>query len=198
LLSLRSDIEQYIECNPEFKSSFTPLEILPDAPKIVLCMGNAAKAADVGPMASVAGAIAEALGEEISGYCKEAIIENGGDLYIKSCKKRLIAIDASKTKFSNKIGLEIGENEPPHGICTSSGTIGASISLGKADVVVIRANTASLADAVATATANRIMTPQDMKSAIEFAKSISGVNGVLAIKDHQLAVWGNINLTRIQ
>ncbi|MFA6808443.1 MAG: UPF0280 family protein [Eubacteriales bacterium] len=197
LLSLRSDIEKYIILHPQFQSSFVPLKILPNAPKIIICMGNAAQTANVGPMAAVAGAIAEGLGEKISGYCKEIIIENGGDIYIKSGKKRIIAVYASKTRFSYQIGLEIEENDSPLGICTSSGTIGPSISLGKADAVVIKANTASLADAVATATANIINTPEDLKLAIEYANKIAGVTGVLVIKKNILSAWGNIKLVRI-
>lgn len=160
-------------------------------------MGDAAQAANVGPMASVAGAIAEALGEEMSQYCKEIIIENGGDLYIKSRQKRIIAIFASKTRFSYQIGIEIAGDETPLGLCTSSGTIGSSMSLGKADAVVIKANTASLADAVATATANIIKTSQDLKPAVEFANRITGITGVLAIKDNLLAAWGDLKIVKI-
>jgi hypothetical protein len=160
-------------------------------------MGEAAQAASVGPMAAVAGAIAEALGEEMNKYCKEIIIENGGDIYIKSSEKRIIGIFASKSRFSCQIGLEITGNETPLGLCTSSGTIGSSISLGKADAVVIKANTASLADAAATATANIIKTSQDLKPAIEFANKIAGITGVVAIKGNLLAAWGNIKIIKI-
>lgn len=160
-------------------------------------MGDAAQTANVGPMAAVAGAIAETLGEEISRYCKEIIIENGGDIYIKSNKKRIIGIFASKTRFSYQIGLEIAGNNTSLGLCTSSGTIGSSISLGNADAVVIKAITASLADAVATATANIIKTSQDLKPAIEFANKITGVTGILAIKDNHLAAWGDLKIVKI-
>lgn len=194
---MRLDIEKYIQFHPQFKTSFKPLKVFPDAPQIVMCMSNTAQAANVGPMAAVAGAIAEALGEEISRYCKEIIIENGGDIYIKSGKKRIIGIFASKTRFSYQIGLEIPGNETPLGVCTSSGTIGSSISLGKADAVVIKANTASLADAAATATANMIKTSQDLKPALEFANKITGITGVLAVKDNLLAAWGDIKIVRI-
>jgi ApbE superfamily uncharacterized protein (UPF0280 family) len=197
LLSQRANIEKYIQMHPQFKSSFKPVEILPNAPQIVMDMGRAAQAANVGPMAAVAGAIAETLGEEISRYCKDIIIENGGDIYIRSSKKRVIAIFAGNTRFSYQMGLEIAENETPLGICTSSGTIGSSISLGKADAVVIKANTAALADAVATATANLINTAEDLKPAVEFANNITGVSAVLAIKDKLLAAWGNIKIVKI-
>ncbi|SHN57869.1 UPF0280 family protein [Desulfitobacterium chlororespirans] len=197
LLRLRSDIEKYIKAHHNFRSSFKPLNIPANAPPIVRCMGDAARAANVGPMAAVAGAIAEALGEELSKFAKEIIIENGGDLYIQTSRRRVIGIFASRTKFSYQIGLEIPENSSPLGLCTSSGTIGSSISLGQADAVVIQAGTASLADAVATATANKVQTPEDLRPALEFANKIPGVTGVLAIKGSALAAWGNLKLVKI-
>lgn len=193
----RSAIEKYIRAHPQFKTSFRPLAIAPDAPQIVRRMGKAAQAADVGPMAAVAGAVAEALGEEISPYCREIIIENGGDIYLKSSQKRIIGIFAGESKFSYQLGLEIAGNQTPLGLCTSSGTTGPSISLGKADAVVIKAACASLADAVATATANRIQTAADLKPALEYANKISGVTGVLAMKDKFLAAWGGIKLVKL-
>lgn len=197
LIRQRSDIEEYIQFDPLFKLSFRPLIISPHAPPIVIRMGKAAQAANVGPMAAVAGAVAEAMGEEMSRYCREVIIENGGDIYVQSNQRRIIGIFAGKTRFSYQIGLEIAENETPLGLCTSSGTIGSSISLGRADAVVIKAHTASLADAAATATANRIQTSPDLKPAVEFAGQIAGVTGVLAIKDHLLAGWGDMKIVRI-
>lgn len=148
-------------------------------------------------MAAVAGAIAEALGEELSKLAKEIIIENGGDLYIQTRRKRVIGIYASRTNFSYQLGLEIPESSFPLGLCTSSGTIGSSISLGQADAVVIQARTASLADAVATATANKVQTSEDLQPAIKFANKIPGVTGVLAIKGAALAAWGNMKLVKI-
>lgn len=199
LAALRADIERYIEIHPQFKTSFAPLPISPEAPEIVMRMGSAAQAANVGPMAAVAGAIAEALAHEINRNrdCNDIIIENGGDIYIKSRKRRVIAVFAGRTRFSYKIGIEMAEDEPARGVCTSSGTTGPSISLGKADAVVIKANTAALADAMATATANRIQTAQDLKPALEFAGRVAGVTGVLAIKDDRLAAWGKMKIVRI-
>jgi ApbE superfamily uncharacterized protein (UPF0280 family) len=198
VLALRSDLENYIDKCPQFQSSFQPLEVLPASAEIIRCMAKAARLANVGPMAAVAGAIAELLGEELSGYCKDIIIENGGDIYLKSRTKRIITIFAGKTPFSNQIGLEIDANEFPLGLCTSSGTIGQGISLGKADAVIIKAKTASLADAVATAAANRIKSTEDLKLAIEFANKIKGVTGVIAIKDSKLAAWGKIKIIKLR
>ncbi|NMA68400.1 MAG: UPF0280 family protein [Desulfitobacterium sp.] len=160
-------------------------------------MACAAKVANVGPMAAVAGAIAETLGKELSKVAQEVIIENGGDLYIQTNHKRIIGIFASRTEFSYKLGLEISGDTTPLGLCTSSGIIGSSISLGKADAVVIKAKTATLADAVVTATANMIQTPEDLEYAVKFAKKLPDVKGVLAIKGKNLVAWGDMKLVRI-
>ncbi len=197
MLNLRQDIERYIKTHHNFKISFKPLTIASSAPEIVKSMGIAAQAANVGPMAAVAGAIAEELGAYMDRHCREIIIENGGDIYIKSGHERTIAIYAGKTKFSYKIGLQVAAGETPFSLCTSSGTTGSSISLGRADAVVIKAHSAALADAVATATANRIQTPADLNPAIEFARAIPGVTGALAIKEQYLGVWGDMNLVGI-
>lgn len=197
LLRLRSDLKKYIQAYPLFRTSLTPVKICVRAPEIVRRMSNAAEVANVGPMAAVAGAIAECLGEETGRHCKELIIENGGDIYIRSSRLRVIAVFAAKSKFSYQIGIEVEGDGTPFGLCTSSGTIGRGMSFGNADAVVVKAVTPSLADAVATATANIIKTAKDLETAIRFASKLTGVTGILAIKDNFLAAWGDLKLVRI-
>ena len=114
-------------------------------------------------------------------YSNEVIVENGGDIYLKTKEHRKIGVFAGKSPFSEKICLEIAPEDTPLGVCTSSGTVGHSLSLGKADAAVILADDAFLADAVATATGNRVKTWEDIDAAIEFASGIEGVKGVLII-----------------
>jgi hypothetical protein len=197
VVKYRSQLEKYIKQYPSFLTSLQPLPVAPDAPHIVKQMAEAAQKAGVGPMASVAGAIAELVGEELSAFSPEIIVENGGDIYLKSLKKRIVGIYAGKSPLNGKIGLEISAPETPLGICTSSGTVGHSLSFGQADAVVVLSKSATLADAAATAIGNLIKKPTDIPSGIEFAKAVKGVEGVILIKDSSIGVWGKVKLCQI-
>jgi len=191
---LRGDLETYISLHPGFHSSFVPLALRPGAPLLAVTMAQAAFQAGVGPMASVAGAFAQAVGEKLKPFVRDVIIENGGDIYMDSASDRLVSVFAGHSKFSYRIAIKVQAAENPVGICTSSGTVGPSISLGKADAVVIKGMNTALADAVATGAANRIQTENDLLLAIDYVKTIKGITGILAIKDDRMAAWGNIEI----
>ena len=194
VLKYRSLLERYIERHPAFLTSLKPLPVAEDAPHIVRQMAEAAQEAAVGPMAAVAGAIAEFVGDELSVFSPEIIVENGGDIYLKSLRKRIVGIYAGKSPLNGKVGLEINRKDTPLGICTSSGTVGHSLSFGKADAVVVLAASATLADAAATAIGNVINQPADITSGIELAKSIKGLGGVVIIKDDNIGLWGEVKI----
>ncbi|RLC36168.1 MAG: UPF0280 family protein, partial [Candidatus Nealsonbacteria bacterium] len=147
----------------------------------------------VGPMAAVAGAIAEFVGKELSNYSSEVIVENGGDIFIKSDKIRKVSIFAGESPLSQKIIFEIKAQKNYIGICTSSGTVGPSLSFGKADAVTIISDSVSLADAAATAVGNIIKTKEDIDRGLSYAQKIQRVKGVVIIKDDKMGLWGDIN-----
>ena len=190
----RAPLEKYIEQHPSFLTSLEPVSVDKNAPNIVRSMAEAAEKAGVGPMAAVAGAIAEFVGNELSDFSLEVIVENGGDIYLKSLKKRTIGIYAGKSPLTGKIGLEISWQDTPLGICTSSGTVGHSLSFGKSDAVIVLSKSTTLADAVATATGNLIKEPDDIPIGIEFAKGINGIKGVVIIKDNDMGIWGEVKI----
>ena len=194
VLKYRQQLENYIEQHPTFLTSLEPLPTPREAPHIVKQMTEAAQKTGVGPMASVAGAIAEHVGKELLAFSPEIIVENGGDIYLKSLTRRTVGIFAGKSPLTGKIGLEINARDTPLGICTSSGTVGHSLSYGKADAVVALSESATLADAAATAIGNLVSQPGDITSAIEFGKSISGLKGLIIIKDANMGVWGEVKL----
>ena len=99
-----------------------------------------------------------------------------------------------KSPLTGKIGLEISAGDTPLGICTSSGTVGHSLSYGKADAVVALSPSAALADAAATAICNHVSRAEDIDGAIEFGRSISGLKGLIIIIDDKIGVWGEIKL----
>jgi ApbE superfamily uncharacterized protein (UPF0280 family) len=194
VLKYRHQLEKYIEQNPVFLTSLEPLPIPGNAPYIVKQMIEATQQAGVGPMAAVAGAIAECVGEELLAFSPEIIIENGGDIYLKLLKKRVVGIFAGKSPLTGKIGLEIDARDTPLGVCTSSGTVSHSLSFGKADAAVAIAPSATLADAAATAIGNRVKQASDIASAIEFSQSINGLKGVVIIIGDNIGVWGEVKL----
>jgi ApbE superfamily uncharacterized protein (UPF0280 family) len=198
IIRVRGDLESYIDLHPEFKTTFFPIELLPGAPKIACTMAGAALKAGVGPMAAVAGSIAQAIGEKLEKYVNEVIAENGGDIYIKTKRERVVAVFAGESKFSHRIGIKVSAAESPLGICTSSATVGPSISLGKADAMVIKGVNAALADAVASGAGNQVQTEEDLVKAIKFAQNISGITGALAIKGDKMAAWGSIEIVPLK
>jgi hypothetical protein len=194
VVKYRDMLERYIERHPLFLTSLEPVIVEDDVPRIVREMAEAARKAGVGPMAAVAGAIAEFVGNELLAFSPEIIIENGGDIYIKSLKKRLIGIYAGKSPLTGKIAVEINGQDTPMGICTSSGTVGHSLSFGKADAAIVLSPSATLADAAATAIGNVIVQSSDIPKGIELAQRIDGVTGVIIIKDDQMGLWGEVKI----
>jgi ApbE superfamily uncharacterized protein (UPF0280 family) len=153
-------------------------------------MIEAASRASVGPMASVAGAIAEYVGLKLLPFSRDIIVENGGDIFIRSAIGRQLLLLAESSNFKS-LRIAISPCLKPLGICTSSGKSGHSLSLGKADAVMTMAASPSLADAAATAIANLIRQSSDIKKGIKRAQEI-GVYGVLILVEGQMGAWGQI------
>jgi len=197
VLKFRRQLENYIERHPAFLTSLEPLPVADNAPQITRQMAETAREAGVGPMAAVAGAVAEFVGDDLLAFSPEVIIENGGDIYLKSLGQRIVGIYAGKSPLTGKIGLEINGKDTPLGICTSSGTVGHSLSFGQADAVIALAKSATLADAAATAIGNLINQPADIPNGIERAKNIKGLEGVVIIKDNDIGLWGEVKICQI-
>jgi len=196
LIWYREDIEQYIYKSPRFKVTFKPFPLEEKMPPIVRAMAEAAQAAKVGPMAAVAGAIAEFVGKELLNHCRQVIVENGGDIFMKVRKKRKVGIYAGDSPLSGKITLEIEPQDTPLGICCSAGTFGHSQSLGRADAVVILSPSATLADAVATAVGNIVKDDSSIEEGLGFLKKIPSIRGGIIIKGKRMGAWGKIKIVR--
>ena len=194
VLKYRTEIEKYIEGDQHFAKTFSPHHVRYDAPNIVKEMGAAARKTRVGPMAAVAGAMAEFVGRDLLNFTDEVIVENGGDIFLKINQPRKVGIYAGNSLFSEKVALEVEPREKPFSVCSSSGTVGHSFSFGKADAVVVISRSAPLADAAATSIGNVVKEISDIDHALKFAKKIRGLDGVLVIKEDQLGALGKIKL----
>jgi ApbE superfamily uncharacterized protein (UPF0280 family) len=198
VLKYRGELEKYIALNPKFAKSYSPLWTGFKAPLIAKEMAGAARRAKVGPMAAVAGAIAESVGNDLLEYSEEIIIENGGDIFLKINKTRQVAVYAGKSPFSKKIALEIEPREEPFAISASSGTAEHSFSFGRADAVIVIAKKAALADAATTAIGNEVKEVSDIERGLKLARKIRGLDGVLIIKDDQIGARGKVKLVPLK
>jgi ApbE superfamily uncharacterized protein (UPF0280 family) len=194
VLKYRHQLEGYIQRSPAFQTSLGPIDVPENVPVIIRRMAAAGLQTGVGPMAAVAGAIAECVGRELINYTPEIIVENGGDIFLKIKKDRVVGIYAGDSPLTGKIGLVIEARYTPLGVCTSSGTVGHSLSYGRADAVIVVATDTALADAAATAIGNRIKQVADTDRALEFARGISGLKGVIIITGENVGAWGDVRL----
>lgn len=189
---LRDQLENYIEEHPAFEKALAPISLYRSAPLIAHKMADAAKSAQVGPMAAVAGAFSQMVADELSPLTNNLIIENGGDLYIKTSTDRTVSIYTGENKFKNHLKIMIEAADSPMSICTSSGTMGPSLSFGKADAVTILSKDAFLADAAATAVCNRIRSGKDIQKGLDYAMSIKNILGVIIVIEDKMGAIGDV------
>lgn len=191
-------LEGYIKTNPVFLHSLLPCAIDDTAPSLIKLMANAATLAAVGPMAAVAGAVAQEIGIFLKNEFNltEAIVENGGDIYLATTVPRRVALSAGTSPLSNILALEILPTLSPLGICTSSGTVGHSLSFGKADAVTILAKNTALADAYATAAGNMVKTAADIDKTLAYISAQKDILGTIIIIGDRIGFQGNINLVK--
>jgi hypothetical protein len=193
---LRLELESYIAQRPEFLSSLVPISVDPGAPAIARVMLEASESAGVGPMAAVAGAVAQALGEalRLEFGCREAIVENGGDIWLAVEDDIDVSVYAGGSPLSERVGVSVPSSLSPLGVCTSSGTIGPSLSLGKADAAMAACRNSSLADAWATRIGNAVGSPGDIASALALAEGNEELLSVLVVAGERMGLRGKLPL----
>ena len=192
LVDLRRSMDAYLLMDPQYKTALTPYDAGLEAPDILKEMSRTSHKTGIGPMSAVAGAVAKKVAEFLG--TKEVIVENGGDIYAQATSDMDIAVFAGQSPLSEKIGLHIPTADFPLGICTSSGTVGPSLSLGRADAVMIVCKDVLLADSYATAMANRIKTVNDLQPVIDRISNIPDILGAIAVKDDRMAITGRFEL----
>ena len=191
--SHRACIEDYIAAHPGFA---TTLKVWgqPVPPHSILArMVDAARAAGIGPMSAVAGSIAEAVARDLMGYTTRVMVENGGDLYMIGGPTSSVGLWAGPSPLSGRVALAV---DPSEGlaVCTSSGTVGPSLSLGRADAATVISPSGALADAAATELGNRIRSPGDVKKALDWVLSVTGVTGAVVIMGETIGAKGQVEL----
>ncbi len=195
---LRSVLIKHMQRQPEFLDSLVPVPRMRGVHPMVMSMYRAAESAGTGPMAAVAGGIAQWVGEDLIPRSREVIVENGGDLYLSLQQPGRSTLYAGDSKFSGAIGLMLHPETTPMAVCTSSGTVGHSYSQGRADAATVISKDACLADAVATGAANLIDSKEDLEKALDYALGISGVLGAVLILGDNLAAKGQVELVAME
>ena len=192
---VRRQLESYIAAVPAFLTSFSPLPRDLEAPIIVQSMLDAGQEYGVGPMAAVAGAVAQEVGRELLEYSPDVIVENGGDIFLMMSRPVTLALYAGEgSPFTRRIALKLECAGQPRGVCTSSATVGPSVSFGRADAVVIIADSAPLADAAATGVANRIRSPEDLNRVLEAEQARGRLLGCVAVIGKHLGAYGDVEI----
>jgi hypothetical protein len=193
----RHQLETYISLHPEFATTLSAWPEDPYAPLLVREMIEATKKIGVGPMASVAGAIAQYVCAGLLKLSSQVIVENGGDICLKANRPVTVAIFAGTSPLSERFGLLIPVKKMPLGICSSSATVGHSLSMGVADVVCILSSSAAMADGAATALGNQIKGKGDIEKAIDRIRDMEEILGGVVIVEDRMASWGDIELIRL-
>jgi uncharacterized protein len=193
----RAQLESQIRLQPGFLTSLIPLDLPSACPSLIADMVHSARLADVGPMAAVAGAVAEYVGKILAERFSEVIVENGGDIWMTGTRDRMAGLFCGHSPLNGKLGLRLPAAGFPLGLCTSSGTVGHSLSFGRADAATVKAKSASLADAVATGFGNRVKTAEEIPDALEWASSIPGVLGLLVVIGDRMGAWGDMELAAL-
>jgi ApbE superfamily uncharacterized protein (UPF0280 family) len=164
-----------------------------ELPEIVRRMIKSTEKFGIGPMAAVAGTLAELAVEAMrDAGAIYAMVDNGGDIALLSDREVLVGIYAGASPFSNKIALRLAPSPSLQAVCTSSGTVGHSISFGIADAATVVGTSASLADAAATALGNAVTDAREIKAAFRAISHVAGITGALVIHKDMLAMWGNL------
>jgi uncharacterized protein len=191
----REQLEQYISKHPKFKYALKPYPP-PHEPLAAKLMAEVAEKAKVGPMAAVAGVLADlAVQEMVADGCAVAVVEDGGEVSAVSDRPIDVAFAAGDEPLSKHFGFRL--TDFPSGVATSSGRFSHALSFGDAEAATVFCRDSGLADAVATAVGNVIKGDDPnvaIRRGIEIAKNIDGVHGALILYQGCVGTWGKIPL----
>lgn len=189
----RRILQQYIAHHPEFGVALEPLDVPIDAPSVARRMASASAAVGVGPMAAVAGTMAQLAAEAaMQGGASEAIVENGGDIYLSSPNSVVVGLYAGDSPLIDRLALSIDPEQMPLALCSSSSRMGHSLSFGACDLATVASQDASLADAAATQAANLVKTVDDLDRVLERIGGVEGIDGVLLVKGDRIGLIGRL------
>ena len=200
----RANLEDFVLRNSKFLKSFSPVKVNTSY-RVIELMAEVAFLCDVGPMAAVAGALADLMLEEMQlkgdnedpnfKESRIALVENGGEIAIDSEEPMKIALYAGQNELNSNLGFLVKKEDCPIGIGTSSATIGHAISLGQSDAVTIFAKNAALADAAATKVGNAVKgkdVEKSIKKGLDIIDQLEGVTGAFISRGNKVGQIGKL------
>ena len=198
LVRRRRELERFIRWHPLFMLTLERYEFTEkeweEMPEVARRMVKATEIFNIGPMAAVAGTLAELAVERMrDAGASFAIVDNGGDIAILADREVFVGIYAGESPFSGKIAIKVRHTNAIVGVCTSSATVGHSISFGCADAATVISESAALADAAATALCNAVKGRNSLENAFSILKD-TRIHGALVILGKFLASWGNVEI----
>ena len=196
VLEARRQVLAAIGDRPRFRTSLEPLRAHGTEPPLIREMLEAGSLASVGPMAAVAGAVAAFVGRRLAALSPEVVVENGGDVFLFGKKTRHVAVVAGESPLSGLLSIKVQPGDGL-GVCTSSGTVGHSLSFGAADAAMVLAPSCALADAAATRLGNLVKDPLLLDGPLREICAVPGVEGALVIAGDRFGALGNIELQAI-
>lgn len=195
---LRGQVKNHMLLHPDFGESLEPVAVSGTAPEVVRRMARAGELCGVGPMAAVAGTMAQMVAEALHAGRGDVIVENGGDVFLHSSRERVVALLPDPDGGSH-VGIRLASDRFPMAVCSSSGRIGHSLSLGCGDLVTVLSKDGAFADAAATALCNLLENGNDVERVLERAKALApaGLEGVFAQCGQKVAAWGDLELVAV-
>lgn len=193
----RKHLKEIIVEKPDFRSSLEPLSLHPDNyPPVIGEMLNSSQIARVGPFAAVAGSISQiAKDSAVEAGAENILVDNGGDMAIDGNREFKVGIFAGQSTASGRFSFSVEKVDSPVGICTSSGTVGHSLSFGESDAVVVVSEKASMSDAAATSIGNAVRgedVESSVKKGLDRADDIGRIDGCLIIREGHIGRIGSL------
>ena len=200
MVSLRNRLDRFIHRYPDFQKSLVPLSLKDRSLAEANEMAEAAARAGIGPMSAVAGLFAREVGKAINKkfHVKELVVENGGDIFLQLKEDLVLSVFAGKSALSQKIGVVIPAKETPLGVCTSSGTVGPSLSFGKADAVMVACKSTTFADALATALGNEVHTANDINKVMRLSEKYPEILSLVIICEGKAGIRGKFEVKMVK
>jgi len=191
--ALWKKLEDYFLIDPEFKTTLSPHRLKNNAPEEASVMAGASSRAGIGPMSAVAGMFSERVGQHLleEYHPTEIVVENGGDIFLKIENDLVLSVFAGTSPLSEKIAVKVPASETPLGICTSSGTVGPSLSFGIADAVMVACRSTPLADAYATALGNKVQSPDVIGEVLSKSENYPEILSIIIICRDKMGIRGN-------
>lgn len=146
-------------------------------------------------MAAVSGAIADEIALRIlEAGARAVIVENGGDVYARLPGLLRFAVYAGEDSPFRACPVFEIDASGGVGICTSSATVGHSVSLGGADAVTAISGSAAEADAAATAIGNLVCGADDVERIVGEERLRGRLIGLYASAGEKASFWGPVRL----